>query len=126
MPLINDESKNQMPLFETHEIKMPAQDKADRKRVSRTVKMDEAAKGKPASVPKKRKVNLSRVNKPTKKKISRNMPVIREPASGKVPEGDVRLTANIREELHLKLKIAAARRRTTIGELIELLVDQYL
>ena len=45
---------------------------------------------------------------------------------GPVPEGDVRLTANIREELHLKLKIVAATRRTTIGELIEELVEQYL
>ncbi len=47
-------------------------------------------------------------------------------APGPVPEGDVRLTANIREELHLKLKIVAATRRTTIGELIEELVEQYL
>ena len=46
--------------------------------------------------------------------------------SGQVPTGDVRLTANIRDDLHLKLKIAAARRRTTIGELIEELVEQYL
>ena len=47
-------------------------------------------------------------------------------APGPVPEGDVRLTANIRQDLHLKLKIAAATRRTTIGELIEGLVEQYL
>ena len=47
-------------------------------------------------------------------------------APGPVPEGDVRLTANIREELHLKLKIVAATRRTTIGELIEQLVELYL
>lgn len=39
--------------------------------------------------------------------------------SGLVPEGDVRLTANIRCDLHLKLKIRAAQERTTIGELIE-------
>jgi hypothetical protein len=36
-----------------------------------------------------------------------------------MPVGDVRLTANIREDLHLKLKIRAAKDRTTIGELIE-------
>ncbi len=48
------------------------------------------------------------------------------PLSGQVPEGDVRLTANIREDLHLKLKIAAARRRTTIGELLEEMVEKYL
>ena len=39
--------------------------------------------------------------------------------SGQVPAGDVRVTANIREDLHLKLKIRAAEERTTIGELIE-------
>jgi len=48
------------------------------------------------------------------------------PTSGQVPEGDVRLTANIREDLHLKLKIAAAHKRTTIGELIEMLVAKHL
>lgn len=47
-------------------------------------------------------------------------------AAGPVPEGDVRLTANIREDLHLKLKIVAATRRTTIGELLEELVEHYL
>jgi hypothetical protein len=51
---------------------------------------------------------------------------IKSVLSGQVPEGDVRLTANIREDLHLKLKITAARRRTTIGELIEELVEEYL
>lgn len=44
--------------------------------------------------------------------------------SGQVPAGDVRLTANIRQNLHLKLKIEAAKRRTTIGELLEQLIDQ--
>jgi len=46
--------------------------------------------------------------------------------SGLVPEGDVRLTANIRQDLHLKLKIASAYRRTTIGEIIEELVEKYV
>ena len=44
--------------------------------------------------------------------------------SGQVPDGDVRLTANIREDLHLRLKIAAARRRITIGELVEELIQK--
>lgn len=39
--------------------------------------------------------------------------------SGQLPAGDVRLTANIRADLHLELKIRAARERTTMGELIE-------
>jgi hypothetical protein len=43
--------------------------------------------------------------------------------SGLVPEGDVRLTANIRGDLHLKLKIRAATERTTVGELIERWVE---
>lgn len=46
--------------------------------------------------------------------------------SGLVPEGDVRLTANIRQDLHLKLKIAAAHKRTTIGEIIEDLIHRYV
>lgn len=43
--------------------------------------------------------------------------------SGLVPTGDVRLTANIREDLHLKLKIEAAKQRTTVGELIERMIE---
>ena len=45
--------------------------------------------------------------------------------SGLLPSGDVRLTANIREDLHLKLKIKAAQERTTIGELIEQWVETW-
>ena len=45
--------------------------------------------------------------------------------SGLLPPGDVRLTANIREDLHLKLKIRAAQERTTIGELIEQWVETW-
>lgn len=47
-------------------------------------------------------------------------------SSGQVPDGDVRLTANIGEEYHLRLKIAAARRKTTVGELIEQMIDYCL
>ena len=46
--------------------------------------------------------------------------------SGLVPLGDVRLTANVRQDLHLKLKIASAHRRTTIGEIIEELIEMHL
>ena len=45
--------------------------------------------------------------------------------SGLLPPGDVRLTANIREDLHLKLKIKAAQERTTIGELIEQWIETW-
>ena len=44
---------------------------------------------------------------------------------GAIPDGDVRLTANIKRSLHLKLKIAAAEQRTTIGELLENLIEAH-
>ena len=40
-------------------------------------------------------------------------------SSGKVPSGDVRLTANVRKELHLRLKIESAKLRKPVGEIIE-------
>lgn len=43
--------------------------------------------------------------------------------SGQIPEGDVRLTANIKEELHTRVKIEAAKRRMYIGDLIEELIE---
>ena len=46
--------------------------------------------------------------------------------SGLVPADDVRLTANIRQDLHLKIKIEAAHRRTTIGEILEELIEHHL
>lgn len=45
--------------------------------------------------------------------------------SGQLPAGDVRLTANIRADLHLKLKIRAAQERTTMGELIEAWIESW-
>lgn len=62
--------------------------------------------------------------KPSAKGARKKIPV--KALSGLVPEGDVRLTANIRQDLHLKLKIASAYRRTTIGEIIEELVEKYV
>ena len=53
--------------------------------------------------------------KPTKKNIS-----------GQVPEGDVRLTANVRKDLHKKLKHAAVDQETTIGDILEALIDKHL
>ena len=41
-----------------------------------------------------------------------------------VPEGCRRLTANIRRDLHLKLKIEAAKRGITAGKLIEELIEK--
>lgn len=52
--------------------------------------------------------------------------------SGQIPLGDVRLTANIRRDLHKRLKDAAAQRQYetgksfTIGELIEELIEAHV
>ena len=59
-------------------------------------------------------------------KEERPTPEERLLGSGQVPEGDVRLTANVDAGLHLRLKLAAARERTTIGEMIEEMIrDRY-
>lgn len=60
------------------------------------------------------------------KKTSRATAAANKAVSGMIPQGDVRLCANIREDLHLQLKIAAAVRRTTIGEQIEELIEALL
>lgn len=46
--------------------------------------------------------------------------------SGLVPEGDVRLTANIRADLHMNLKMYAVKEKTTIGEILEKLIEQHI
>jgi len=46
--------------------------------------------------------------------------------SGLVPEGDVRLTANISAERHRLLKYKSADIRRPIGEIVEELIDKYL
>jgi hypothetical protein len=40
------------------------------------------------------------------------------------PAGDFRLTVNMRDDLHQRLKIEAVKRRTTVGELLETLVER--
>lgn len=42
------------------------------------------------------------------------------------PEGDKRLTINIREDLHKRLKITAINHDLTVGEIIEQLVEKHL
>lgn len=46
--------------------------------------------------------------------------------SGLPPAGSVRFTMNMREDLHLRLKIAAAKERRTMAEMIEALVEQHV
>jgi pyruvate/2-oxoglutarate dehydrogenase complex dihydrolipoamide acyltransferase (E2) component len=73
-----------------------------------------AKPAKPAA-PARKKTAAPAASAPPTKKIS-----------GLVPTGDVRLTANIRQDLHLKLKIASAHGRTTIGEILEELIENHL
>jgi hypothetical protein len=41
-------------------------------------------------------------------------------------EGDVRLNANIKGSLHLRLKIESARRRLPIGDIVEEMITKYI
>ncbi|HEX9024406.1 MAG TPA: hypothetical protein VF799_11255 [Geobacteraceae bacterium] len=126
--MFNDETNEQIPLFGTLEEK-----KKKAPHVEVTARPDAAARN-GQTAPKKsvgknaaKTVIASREKKAVRKRGSAPAEAaMNGPLSGKVPEGDVRLTANMREDLHLKLKIAAARRRTTIGELLEELVDKYI
>lgn len=43
-----------------------------------------------------------------------------------VPAGDVRLTLNLPESLHLQLKLHTVRTRTTMSHLVERLIREYL
>lgn len=108
--------EGQMALFES------PQEKPGKAKVARERKTSprEATKVDAKSAARKKVANAATgKGKKRRQKPSRGL-------SGLVPEGDVRLTANIREDLHLKLKIAAARQRTTIGELIEQMVEKYI
>lgn len=42
------------------------------------------------------------------------------------PEGDTRLTVNLRNDLHLKLRMKALEQKTTAGDLLEQLIEKYL
>jgi hypothetical protein len=110
--MVKDDTKEQISLFDLPQPEKPAKIKTEIKQKPAPGK--EQSKRKEEARPAGRGAPRKEEAKPAKA------------APGPVPAGDVRLTANIREELHLKLKIAAATRRTTIGELIEELVETYL
>ncbi len=57
---------------------------------------------------------------------SRQVPSPRKAGEGIIPPGDVRFTMNMRKELHLRLKIAAAKDDRTMAELIEELIERYV
>jgi hypothetical protein len=60
------------------------------------------------------------------KKIAKDEPADKQARAFFAPEGDKRLTINIKDELHRKLKIAAIERDSTAGEIIEKLIENYL
>jgi hypothetical protein len=125
--MIKDDTKDQIPLFE-----LPVPVKSDKPATAATAASEETAHK--TSAPRKKtspeKVSHKLISRETKHRGSPRATAAKNrtarPAPAPVPEGDVRLTANIREDLHLKLKIVAATRRTTIGELIEELVERHL
>ena|SRR6266542_201658 len=127
--MINEDMKEQISLFELQGPPQPAE-KPER----REPKIETETLSQTESTAPKVEIKPTAVEPPTPPKpaglrtkspsTSRGRQAKAAPAP--VPEGDVRLTANIRQDLHLKLKIAAATRRTTIGELIEALVEKYL
>ncbi|WP_243371149.1 hypothetical protein [Geotalea sp. SG265] len=112
-----DDLENQMGLFEIPKIVKPAPVK---KAVEKPAPVRKA-------IEKVATQGAKRTRQVAVKPLKRGVKAATVKAvSGLVPEGDVRLTANIRQDLHLKLKIAAAHRRTTIGEMIEELIDRYV
>ncbi len=118
-----DDSREQIPLFEIAPLEEKKKTVGKLKPVvaetmKESVERTKSAKRAPKAVPVSGGIE--------KKKGPKEKSSPRTPLSGQVPEGDVRLTANIREDLHLKLKIVAARRRTTIGEMLEELVEKYV
>lgn len=117
---------SQIPLFELPEATKPEPPETGRKTLPRLKKKEPVKDGNPVPVSAQKSTTPKEQNRRKVSKNSIKNGKTKEPVSGLVPEGDVRLTANIRDDLHLKLKISAARRRTTIGELIEELVEKYL
>jgi len=98
------EEENQMGLFETAGAAVNRQAQEPRPAPTSTAKL---------------------IRKKVKPPVAVSAPAVKK-VSGLVPDGDVRLTANIRQDLHLRLKIASAHRRTTIGEIIEELIENYI
>ncbi|MDP6586255.1 MAG: hypothetical protein QF535_16510 [Anaerolineales bacterium] len=60
---------------------------------------------------------------PDKASLAQSFAKNDKPTSGRVPSGDVRLTANIRDDLHQRLKIHAAKEKTSIRDLIESMIE---
>jgi len=66
------------------------------------------------------------IKKPTLKTTSDFAKGKKLSKSGLVPDGDTRLVCNVRTDLHRKLKHAAVDEATTIGQIVERLIDKHL
>jgi hypothetical protein len=123
--MTKNDMKDQIPLFDLPMISKEEKTTSVKKLSKKPKEKDLTVKNRTEN----RMVETSSISRTkVEQKLKRGpaKKTIKIQVSGQVPEGDVRLTANIRDDLHLKLKIAAARRRTTIGELLEELVEKYL
>ncbi len=118
--MLDDDTRDQIPLFELPPPEKPGLGTRDSGPEKQSSKERAPKKAKEAQKPSP----LATTSKKAAKSAVRK--AVAKPVSGLVPEGDVRLTANIRQDLHLRLKIAAAHRRTTIGEIIEELVEKHV
>ena len=49
----------------------------------------------------------------------------KKPTSGQVPEGYTRLSANVKDELHIRLKVMSAKGKRSIGSILEEWIDMY-
>jgi hypothetical protein len=126
--MLDDDTRDQIPLFE-----LPPPENPEPGIRTQTAGLKDSGPGKqPATgkAPQRPKEPNKPARRETKRKKAPRPPVGKateaKAVSGLVPEGDVRLTANIRQDLHLRLKIAAAHLRTTIGEIIEELVEKHI
>ena len=124
--MIKDDTKDQIPLFDVPAAKKEESPAPEVKQAVKTKAQETSSPKKPVNPAGEAPAKTGVAGGRTKTGRRAVKGPVKVSLSGQVPAGDVRLTANIRDDLHLKLKIAAARRRTTIGELIEELVEQYL
>jgi hypothetical protein len=122
--MVKDDMKDQIPLFELPTAEKPEDSSRPGTAGAGKTGTEKSYPGEKAATKKSRPSPSLRDTKKLGSSAGKGRHL--KAAPGPVPEGDVRLTANIREDLHLKLKIVAATRRTTIGELIEELVEHYL
>jgi len=66
------------------------------------------------------------IKKPQRDKVLSFASGARKEKAGPVPEGYTRLTVNMDNNCHMKLKLAAVKQGTTMGKLLENLVNKHI